>query len=192
MGSKLSAIFLALAVIAIPTICHAYDGINYKGDCDEYAEAVNNEVSLRNSPLHAGDLEALTSRCKDDSPLAKGLKQFFKYNSVAERLGPVGQGWDPKTTQAQRDAILAGFRGQLDALVSKFKKENSQDLKLVLRQMVWQTDDYGYAAVACEIMARAFPSEYDSLKPLTREDSKEREVWEDAKQQWITPKNQTP
>lgn len=192
MKSRISALLLGLAGLATPALCHAYDGINYKADCKAYAEAVHDEVSLRNSPLHAGDLEGLSSKCREDAPLAKGLKQFFKYNSVAERLGPVGQGWDPKTTQAQKDAIMNGFRQQLDTLIAEFKKENSRDLKFALRYMVWQTDDYGYAGTACELMARAFPSEYDSLRPLTREDSKEREIWEDTKQQWLMPKSGKP
>lgn len=192
MRSSLSAIFLTLAGIAIPAVCHAYDGVNYHADCAEYSQAVHDEISLRFSPLHAGDLEGLVSRCKDDSPLAKGLKKFFEYHSVSERLGPMGQGWDPNTSQTERDAALAGFRKQLDGLIARFKKENSPEFKAALSYMVWQTDDYQYAYTACEIMARAFPSEYDSLKPMTRDYSKEREAWEDTQKQWLAPKAPNP
>jgi hypothetical protein len=189
---------LACALAATQAAASAYVGITYKVDCDEYARSLHGdgqatssdaeEAALRDSPLHIYELDRLADKCKDDSSIAKTLRAFFVYTDLqGQSSGPRGTDLTPGATTKERDAAVDSLQAKLEKMLTGFKKGDTKTLMTVLRYMVWQTDDNRYAVSACEIMARAFPENYDSLKPLTRDGSLERQAWDYNKEQWLTP-----
>jgi len=177
-----------------PTASYGYAGVNYTVDCKEYKRDTTPESPytmeevLRNSPLPIFDLLALTYKCPSAPGVAAALKRFFDYHDQEIRArGPIGTDITPGVSQEEEEASLAPERKKLNKMLADLRTGDVESLKLVLRYMIWQTDDNTSAYVACELMARLFPGDYDSLKGLTREGSMERDAWEENRDQWLKP-----
>lgn len=130
--------------------------------------------AVRDDFYPAPDLAKALKACPAEAKYAKAFDIVLAFEDVqGEEEGPKGQVWLPTATQQDKDNDAKRRHADADKVVQGYATQikngelDEAAFKTVLHYMAWQSDSPEYASLGCELAARLYPQDFESVKALS-------------------------
>ena len=158
----------AVPTLPVPNHCDQLEALVVK-----HQSFIDGKV-VRDDFYPVPDLVKALKACPAKDKYAKAFDTVLAFEDVqAQEDGPHGQVWLPTATGKDIDKAKTEGHDQaakaVDGYAAQIKRGDLDEtaFKAVLHYMAWQSDDPEYASLGCELAARMYPEDFDSVSTLS-------------------------
>lgn len=157
----------AMPTTMLPSHCDQLEALVVK------RQSFSDGKMVRDDFYPVPDLVKALKACPAEEKYVKAFDTVLGFDLYKGGEGDPGQAWLPTTTQQDKDKALQQARDRtakaVQGYVAQIKDgELDEDaFKTVLHYVAWQSDEPLYASLGCELAARMYPQDFESVKALS-------------------------